>query len=275
MSIKKIFNADDFGISRGVNAAIVKAHKEGILNSASLMINQKYAKEAINFAKEMPELEMGLHINITNEYPASDKNKIPLLVDEYGKFKNGFVKLLFLSLTHPKELNQQIETEIRAQIIKYMKTGLELSHLDSHRHIHMIPIIFKIVRKLQKEFEVPRLRIMNENIFNTIKQNKDTKYLIDGGLIKYFLLRFLCWWNGYKTNTYFYSILYTCKLAKKHFNSIKIPNGYDSVEIMIHPGIPEIDKENIDDIWDKNVLSPYRKTELETLLDKDIINRIN
>ena len=67
MSIKKIFNADDFGISRGVNAAIVKAHKEGILNSASLMINQKYAKEAINFAKEMPELEMGLHINITNQ----------------------------------------------------------------------------------------------------------------------------------------------------------------------------------------------------------------
>ena len=275
MSIKKIFNADDFGISRGVNAAIVKAHKEGILNSASLMINQKYAKEAINFAKEMPELEMGLHINITNEYPASDKNKIPLLVDEYGKFKNGFVKLLFLSLTHPKELNQQIETEIRAQIIKYMKTGLELSHLDSHRHIHMIPIIFKIVRKLQKEFEVPRLRIMNENIFNTIKQNKDTKYLIDGGLIKYFLLRFLCWWNGYKTNTYFYSILYTCKLAKKHFNNIKIPKGYDKVEIMIHPGIPEIDKENINEVWDKNILSPYRSIELETLLDKDIINRIN
>lgn len=275
MSIKKIFNADDFGISRGVNAAIVKAHKEGILNSASLMINQKYAKEAINFAKEMPELEMGLHINITNEYPASDKNKIPLLVDEYGKFKNGFVKLLFLSLTHPKELNQQIETEIRAQIIKYMKTGLELSHLDSHRHIHMIPIIFKIVRKLQKEFDVPRLRIMNENIFNTIKQNKDTKYLIDGGLIKYFLLRFLCWWNGYKTNTYFYSILYTCKLAKKHFNNIKIPKGYDKVEIMIHPGIPEIDKENINEVWDKNILSPYRSIELETLLDKDIINRIN
>lgn len=275
MSIKKIFNADDFGISRGVNAAIVKAHKEGILNSASLMINQKYAKEAINFAKEMPELEMGLHINITNEYPASDKNKIPLLVDEYGKFKNGFVKLLFLSLTHPKKLNQQIETEIRAQIIKYMKTGLELSHLDSHRHIHMIPIIFKIVRKLQKEFDVPRLRIMNENIFNTIKQNKDTKYLIDGGLIKYFLLRFLCWWNGYKTNTYFYSILYTCKLAKKHFNNIKIPKGYDKVEIMIHPGIPEIDKENINEVWDKNILSPYRSIELETLLDKDIINRIN
>ena len=151
MSIKKIFNADDFGISKGVNAAIVKAHTEGILNSASLMINQKYAKEAINFAKEMPELEIGLHVNITNEYPASDKNKIPLLVDEYGKFKNGFVKLLYLSIIHPKILSEQVETEIRCQIIKYMNTGLELAHIDSHRHIHMIPVIFKVVRKLQKE----------------------------------------------------------------------------------------------------------------------------
>lgn len=275
MSIKKIFNADDFGISKGVNAAIVKAHTEGILNSASLMINQKYAKEAINFAKEMPELEIGLHVNITNEYPASDKNKIPLLVDEYGKFKNGFVKLLYLSIIHPKILSEQVETEIRCQIIKYMNTGLELAHIDSHRHIHMIPVIFKVVRKLQKEFEIPRLRTMNENIFNTIKQNKDKKYIIDGGLVKYFLLRFLCWLNNYKTNTYFYSILYTCKLAKKHFNNIRIPKGYDNVEIMIHPGIPEIDKENIDEIWDKNILSPYRTIELETLLDKNIKNRIN
>ena len=64
-------------------------------------------------------------------------------------------------------------------------------------------------------------------------------------------------------------------MAKKHFNNIKIPKGYNSVEIMIHPGIPEIDNKNIDEIWDRNILSPYRSTELETLLDKDIINRIN
>ena len=74
MTLQKIFNADDFGISKGVNAAIVKAHREGILNSASLMINQKYAAEAVKLAKEMPELEMGLHVNLTNEYPAAPAN---------------------------------------------------------------------------------------------------------------------------------------------------------------------------------------------------------
>ena len=73
MGIKKIFNADDFGISKGVNAAIVKAHKEGILNSASLMVNQKYAPQAVELASDMPDLELGLHLNLTNEYPASKK----------------------------------------------------------------------------------------------------------------------------------------------------------------------------------------------------------
>ena len=87
--LQKIFNADDFGISPGVNAAIIKAHQEGILNSASLMINQKYAIQAIKAAESMPELEIGLHLNLTNEVPAADPSEIPLLVNAEGKLKNG------------------------------------------------------------------------------------------------------------------------------------------------------------------------------------------
>ena len=270
MTLKKIFNADDFGISKGVNAAIVKAHREGILNSASLMINQKYADEAVKLAKEMPELEIGLHVNLTNEYPAAPAQKIPLLVDEHGKLKNGFVNLLLLSFLKPRQLRQQAETEMRAQIAKYLATGLPLQHLDSHRHIHLIPPIFKAMRKLQKEFEVPRIRVMNENALNTLKYNKNKSWLFDGALIKYVLLRFLCWWNGYKNDVYFYTLLYTCKIAKEQFNGVKIPAGYKAVEIMIHPGMPEIDRQYMQDVWDDNILSPYRTVELKTLLDKKV-----
>ena len=275
MTIKKIFNADDFGISKGVNAAIVKAHREGILNSASLMINQKYADEAVKLAKEMPELESGLHVNLTNEYPAAPAQKIPLLVDEHGKLKNGFVNLLLLSFLKPRQLRQQAETEMRAQIVKYLATGLPLQHLDSHRHVHMIPQIFKAMRKLQKEFEVPRIRVMNENALNTLKYNKNKSWLFDGALIKYVLLRFLCWWNGYKNDVYFYTLLYTCKIAKEQFKGVKIPSGYKAVEIMIHPGMPEIDRQYPQDVWDENILSPYRTVELETLLDKNVPENIN
>lgn len=275
MRLKKIFNADDFGISKGVNAAIVKAYKEGILNSSSLMINQKYAFEAVKMAKEMPELETGLHINLTNEYPAAPAHKIPLLVDEQGKFKNGFVKLFVLSFLHPKQLAEQAEIEIRAQIVKYLRTGLALQHLDSHRHIHMIPVLFKVVRRMQKEFEVPRIRVMNENALNTIKQNKSKSWLFDGGLVKYMLLRFLCWWNGYKSEVYFYTILYTCKISKEQFNQVKIPSTYKAVEVMIHPGMPEVDRLTPEDVWDENILSPYRTLELETLLDKKVKDGIS
>lgn len=270
MTLKKIFNADDFGISKGVNTAIVKAHREGILNSASLMINQKYAADAVKLAKEMPELEIGLHVNLTNEYPAAPSRQIPLLVDGQGKLKNGFVNLFLLSFLKPRQLQQQAETEMRAQIAKYLATGLPLQHLDSHRHIHLIPPIFKAMRKLQKEFEVPRIRVMNENIFNTLKYNKNKSWLLDGALIKYVLLRFLCWWNGYKNDVYFYTLLYTCKIAKEQFNGVKIPAGYKAVEIMIHPGMPEIDRQYMQDVWDDNILSPYRTVELKTLLDKKV-----
>ena len=268
MTLKRIFNADDFGISKGVNAAIEQAHKEGILNSTSLMINQKYAREAIEAAKQMSDLEVGLHINLTNEAPAANPQDIPLLVGENGKLKNGFVNLLILSFLHPRELARQVEIEIRAQIKKYLQSGLKLEHLDAHRHVHLIPVIFRVVEKLAHEYNVERIRVMNENIFNTIKQNRSRSYLFDGGIIKYLLLRFLSWWNGYKSDVYFYTILFTCKISSEQFEDVKIPHGYKAVEIMIHPGRPDIDRQYPEDIWDENILSPWRKTELQTLLNK-------
>ena len=269
-----IFNADDFGISQGVNDAIFKAHTEGILNSTSLMINQDFAADAVQKAKQMPDLKIGLHINLTNQKPASNPDEIPLLVDKDGNFKNGFVNLFILSFFHPKALRQEAYIEIKSQIEKYLKTGLKLDHLDSHRHIHLIPPIFKAVKQLAKEYNVPRIRVMNENIFNTVRQNKSKSYLLDGGIIKYFLLRFLSAWNTKEKDVYFYTILYTCKISKEQFNHIKIPKGYKAVEIMIHPSVVDVDKAHTETIWDQNVLSDWRTVELNTLLDKNVLNGI-
>lgn len=275
MSCKKIFNADDFGISLGVNAAIQKAYTDGILNSASLMVNQKYAAQAVELAKQMPELEMGLHLNLTNETPAANPAQIPLLVGADGKLKNGFVNLLLLSLFKPIAFKQQVKIEIRAQVQKYLATDLSLQHIDGHRHVHLIPAVFKIVQKVAQEHHIARIRTMNENIFNTVKQNQSKSWLFDGGLIKYIILRLLTWWNGYKSDTYFYTILYTCKISKEQFNNVKIPAQYNAVEIMIHPGMPDIDKQHPEDVWDANILSPYRTVELETLLNKNVLKGID
>ena len=164
--IEIVFNADDFGISHGVNAAIQKAHTEGILSSASLMINQEFADEAVQMAKQMPKLKVGLHINLTNQKPAADVSEIPHLVDKNGNFKNGFVNLFLLSFLHPKAIRNEAYTEIKAQIEKYLQTGLSLDHLDSHRHVHLIPAVFKATKQLAKDIIYDHIIILrNESHF--------------------------------------------------------------------------------------------------------------
>ena len=272
--VKLIFNADDFGISQGVNEAIFKAHTQGVLNSTSIMITLKYVPQALELAKQMPNLNIGLHANLTNENSVLSKNEIPLLLNENGKFKHGFVNLAILSLLHPKELKKQAKKEIKAQIEKARGCGIQITHLDSHRHIHMIPAIFKACMELCEEYNIPRLRFVNENPITTIKQTASKEWITDGGLIKNVVLVSCAIINkilfGFKSDTYFYSIVNTCKITRDKLKSYKVPGSYNSVEIGIHPGLPEIDKQNIDDVFDDNILKDYRQKELETLLDKEV-----
>ena len=237
--LKKIFNADDFGISPGVNQAIFKAHTEGVLNSTSIMINLKYAPQAIELSQQMPNLQIGLHANLTNEYSVLPSPQIPLLVDDKGKFRHGFVNLALLSVLHPKELKRQVKIEVRAQIEKALASGLKLTHLDSHRHVHMIPMIFKAFLELKEEYKIPRLRFVNENPVLTIRSTQGIEWLKDGGLIKNL-------------------VLVSCAIA------------YEAVEVGIHPGLPEIDKEYLADVFDDNILKAWRQKEFETLLDKTV-----
>lgn len=268
---KVIFNADDFGISRGVNAAVLETHRRGILNAASLMVNQKYALEAVNAAQSIPTLELGLHVNLTNEKPAADFQKIPLLVGADGQFKNGFVKLLLLSFLHPYALRQQVEIEVEAQVLKARQMGVKLSHLDSHRHVHMIPVLFDAFENVRRKYQIPRIRIINECALLTLRTNKSWRFLLDGGLLKYLLLRFFAFLNGARSKTYFYTMLYTCKLSREHFEKVLIPQGFDSVEIMVHPSITKIDRPQSMELFDPHVVSPWRDREFAMLLNKTLI----
>lgn len=272
MENKIIFNADDFGISRGVNQAIFEAARDGILNSASVMANQKYAAEAVAMKQQLPHLELGLHVNLTNEYPAADAHEIPLLVGHDRKFKNGFVKLMLLSFFKPKAFKDQVYKEVEAQIIKSRKLGIDIKHIDSHRHVHMIPAIFSVFKELMQKYDIARVRTVKECGMLTLKDNKSPSFLFDGAIIKYYLLRFFDIVNGYPSTTYFYTMLYTCKLSRERFFKVSVPKGYDSVEIMIHPGLPEIDYSYPEDIFDENILSYWRKAELDTLMDKELLH---
>lgn len=260
-----IINADDFGISEGVNRAIIEGNKNGIINSTSVMVNLLNKDKPVEDFINTSNIRFGLHLNLTNGYSISNSSEINLLVNKDRKFKNGFVKLFMLSLISPNILKKQVEIETKAQIQKAKDLNLKLTHIDSHRHIHMIPGLFKIIEKLAKENNIERIRIINENIFYTTKCKGGFSYLFDGGLIKYIILRTFALINNYKTPTYFFSILYTGKIFGNRIKNLKVPPKYDSVELGIHPNIGGIDKPK--EISDRDVLSENRIREFKMAMD--------
>lgn len=241
-------NADDFGISPGVNDAIEKMFRAGSLNSASLICGCGFFDEAVVVAKRNQDLEVGLHFNLTN----GD-----------ARFKDGFLSLLLMSLFNRKTLEEKAEKELRNQISLIEKNGIKLSHIDSHRHIHMIPAIFKIVKKVADEKGITRLRVVNESLVKTLLINHPKTFLWNGGLIKWLVLTALKIINNHKSNRYFFSILYSCEVTQNLISKIKVPKKFrdSEIEIMIHPGNPEIDSK-IENLEEKtHLISSARKAE--------------
>ena len=99
----------------------------------------------------------------------------------------------------------------------------------------MIPSIYREVKKLANKVKIAQVRQVNESLWFTLKSHGDWRFLTDGGLIKYAVLKFLYYFNGDKSNRYFYSILHTGHLFGKNVKSIRVPSKYDTVEIGIHP----------------------------------------
>lgn len=145
--IKLIVNADDFGYSRGVNFGIIDAHRDGIVNSATMMMNMSAVGQAIELAKENPKLQVGIHLVLTCGKPLLPD--VPSLVDESGNFKklSDLMKNKVLSLS-------ELEREWTAQIERFLQSGLIPTHFDSHHHVHTIPEFLKVVQALSRKYHL-------------------------------------------------------------------------------------------------------------------------
>ena len=168
---KVIISADDFGYSESVNEAIVKAHREGILTSTSLMVAGEAFEPAVGLARENPSLGVGLHLVMVCGKSVLAQKEIPDLVDEDGNFLDS-PTLAGIQYYFKKKSRKQLEKEIRAQFRKFKETGLSCTHVDSHLHMHINPAVFEIVLKVAKEFEVSAIRIPEEDLGLTLPFDK-------------------------------------------------------------------------------------------------------
>jgi len=139
-SVQLIVNADDFGLSTAHNQAVLRAHRQGILTSASLMVNGAACAEAVQIARANPNLGVGLHLTLVCGQSTLDASAIPDLVDAGRNFSSSPVcagfRYYFLS-----KLKLQISHEIQAQFDKFMETGLVLDHINGHLNIHLHPAV--------------------------------------------------------------------------------------------------------------------------------------
>lgn len=140
-----IVNADDFGISRSVNHAVIQAHRDGILTSASLMVNGEAFEEAVALAKAHPKLAVGLHLVLCCGRSTLPPEKIPALVNPKGEFSNQPIAAGFRYYFADQPVRHQLEAEISAQFAKFEWTDLALDHVNGHLHFHLHPTIFRIL----------------------------------------------------------------------------------------------------------------------------------
>ena len=151
-----VVNADDFGISRGVNRGIVEAHRAGLVTSASLMANLPAAEDALTRAAICPDLGLGLHLTLTAGRPLCRPEQVPTLVDADGRFFVLGTLLARLSLGQVRA--DDLRRELAAQVEWALRRGMRPDHLDSHHHVHVHPRVAPLVIALAREHQVAWVR---------------------------------------------------------------------------------------------------------------------
>jgi len=240
---KFILNADDFGMSRAVNQAVLEAYQANFLRSTSLVANGEDFDYAINYIiPQCPNLGIGVHLNIIEGKSLYESDSS--LVDINGYFCHSYPKLLFRAY-NPKDkfFLGEVEREFRLQIEKTLsKTAV--SHIDSHVHVHSIPPIFDLVCRLAKEYGIEQVRTHFEKPFviPDLKKHLTWKYPLN--IFKTMMLSLMTLFNeaiahkyGLKTNDYLIGILYSSMMDPLVLSYGAAVINYKNivVEAIIHP----------------------------------------
>jgi len=260
MTRKVIINADDFGLCRGVNDAVAKAHTEGLLTSTTLMVNMPCSLQAVETAKSLPNLGVGVHLNLTEGRPVSENIQVKPLCDPRGGFASSAERLCLLSL-FSKNVRAAIKIELSAQVEWLINKGIKPTHLDSHKHIHTFPSIFPIVFELAKRFDVHAIRLPLER-----QRFSKAHWPSPGrkGLIKSHIIRNMARINrlqgpGLFKTSEFLGIAHTGRIDVDFLKAAFLYNSSPVVEIMTHPGFAEGLSQN------SSRLVEQRLTELQAL----------
>ena len=156
-----IITADDFGLHPSVNQAVERAHREGVLSAASLMVGAPAAGDAIARARDCPHLRVGLHLVLADGAPVLPPRAIPDLVEADGRFGSRMVRDGCRFFCLPR-VRGQLAREIRAQFEAFAASGLALDHVNAHKHFHLHPTVLGLTLRIGREFGLRAVRLPRE-----------------------------------------------------------------------------------------------------------------
>lgn len=156
-----LFSADDFGLSESVNEGIERAHRDGVLSTASLMVAGDAAADAVARARRLPGLRVGLHLVVIEGAATLPPSEIPLLVNRAGWFPSDQLSL-GLRYFFRVDVRRQLLREIEAQYDAFAATGLPLDHANAHKHMHLHPTVGAMLIRAGRRHNLPAIRVPAE-----------------------------------------------------------------------------------------------------------------
>jgi hopanoid biosynthesis associated protein HpnK len=271
---KLIVNADDFGLTDGVNRAILEGHNNGIITSTTLMANGMAFDSAVAASSTTPALGVGVHLNLTQGRPVTPASQVPSIVTSDGSLYPG-PGILARQILSRRVKAGDVETELRSQIEKVASSGIRITHLDSHKHIHLLPPVFNVVVKLAREYGIDCIRCPIEHAPGALGPLLSGQSGWPRMARQYLLSRGLSTLAGLQANKvtdaglhrpeHFYGLSQTGFLDATILAQLlrALPEG--TSEIMCHPGY-------VDEalMGTRTRLQVEREAELDALTKKDI-----
>ena len=246
MDYKKnlIINADDFGIHQYVNKAIIEGHNLGVITSTSIIAQGNAFDNAVFLAKFCPNLKIGIHLTLVGEKLLEKSTKgSSLLSSNANKLRNGHTEFIKDYLFGKIKLID-IKRELKAQVQKVLDSdiGSNITHFDSHQHLHVLPGIVDIIIDLALEFNIKKVRVPSESIFffGDYKANIGRIVGRTGLSCLAMLARRKFKMAGISSPDNFFGMLAGGNLREELLSNIidKLPNGVS--EVMVHPGFDDI-----------------------------------
>jgi hopanoid biosynthesis associated protein HpnK len=273
-----IVNADDLGWTEGVNRGILEAHRNGIVTSASLLANGAAFAGGVEAAKATPGLGVGVHLNLSDGAPVAPREVVTSLLNDSGDFTGGPENLL-LRIARGALNTNEVEQEWEAQIEKVREAGIQPTHLDGHKHVHMLPGLFEIALRLAKRNNIAAIRVAHEasslRAALSADDEQNTATVLKQGVQARGLkllardAREQARHAGISTSDYFCGIAQTGEMTKDGVAQLlrSLPDG--TTELMCHPGYVDEALQN-----SPTRLRESRAAELAILTDSDIRNLV-